>query len=312
MAWRNIELEGIVGGTLDSSGLTESAVERLVTERVTESDLLDFKGDVYPTTSRPRPLWTNEQEFAKDVAAFANERGGLLLLGVQDAQGTAVATTPIRGISPEREERRLRQALLNNQAPVVDCSFVWMKATSGGHYAGIVIAPSRRAPHAVLGDPGDNKRPLRYPVRHGSDTTWLTEHEVAERYRRRLAFQEDDAARVRRVIAEGCDTMRMVEGVWLFVAVVPERPAAGSLDRLAVERTQRWFDGHRPSSPLGRDLPAYGRGIPAPRRVTFTGGRRLASDDETYIQDAYLELHMDGSAFSATPLGGIGETRSGR
>src|SRR5262249_44898939 len=56
-------------------------------------------------------------------------------------------------------------------------------------------------------------------------------------------------------------------------------------------------------SPLGRALPAYGRGIPAPGKVTFTGSSRTTEDDETEVRDAYVELHVDGSAFAASPVG---------
>jgi hypothetical protein len=36
--------------------------------------------------------------------------------------------------------------------------------------------------------------------------------------------------------------------------------------------------------------------------VTFTGSLLSSDDDETAIRDAYVELHLDGSAFAAVPI----------
>jgi hypothetical protein len=301
--WRSHELESLIGGPLDSSGITEDALHRLVREPATESEQLDFKGGIYRQSKGPRPSWTPEQEFAKDVAALANRRGGLILLGVAEADGVAKELQPLTVMSADDEERRLRQALLNYQAPLADCWFVWIDATGGGRYCAVIVPPSRRSPHAVAGDPGEGRRALRYPVRHGRETMWLTESEVAEMYRRRQSAQEDEVLRVRRVVTDGCRMIREAAvGVWLFVAVVPESQVEGSLDRQTVDSIWTWQRQNGFSSPLGRDLGTYGQPIPAPGRVTFTNSTRTSTEDETEIRDGYLELHVDGSAFAATSI----------
>jgi len=154
----------------------------------------------------------------------------------------------------------------------------------------------------VLGDPGDLKKPLRYPVRHGADTLWLTEHEVAERYRRRLAAQQDEQARVERVVQGGSAALGHATGVWLYVAAVPEVPVVVRLDERMVNDIDTWHRRDSLVSPLDRSLQAYGRGIPAPGRVTFTGSLSTGVEDETEIRDAYVELHADGAAFAACPV----------
>lgn len=169
--WRSPGLEALIGGPLDSGALTESAVARLVSERTAESDQLDFKWAMYGATKGPKPPWTDEQEFAKDVSAFANHRGGLLVIGVDDAGGIASGISPLPGtLIPELEERRLRQALVNFQAPVALSEFVWVPTAAGEWFLAVVVPPSVRQPHAVLGDRGDPRPALRYPVRHGKDT----------------------------------------------------------------------------------------------------------------------------------------------
>jgi hypothetical protein len=112
--WRQPELEALLGGPLDAEGLTQEAIERLVDEGARESEVLDFKGALESPPKGPRPTWLPEQEFAKDVAAFANHRGGLLLVGVEDVGGIATKSAGwALPTNSEAEERRLRQALVN-------------------------------------------------------------------------------------------------------------------------------------------------------------------------------------------------------
>jgi hypothetical protein len=150
---------------------------------------------------------------------------------------------------------------------------------------------------------GTTTWPLTYPVRHGADTAWLTEPEVAERYRRRLTAQQDERARVETVVGDGSTALGHAAGIWLYAAAVPEAPVAVRLDGQTVQAIEEWHRGYSLPSPLGRSLQAYGRGIPAPGRVTFTGSLRSADEDETEIRDAYVALHVDGAAFAASPIG---------
>ena len=75
--WRSPELEAIFEGPLDAAGITEEAVRRVVADQTPESEVLDFKAALWAKTPRPRPPWAEEQEFAKDVGALANHRGGV-------------------------------------------------------------------------------------------------------------------------------------------------------------------------------------------------------------------------------------------
>lgn len=207
------------------------------------------------------------------------------------------------GTNVDGEERRLRQALRNQQSPLAECYFVWI-ASSAGIFAAVVVPPSVRAPHAVLGLPGDNTKPLRYPSRHGADTMWLTEPEVADRYRRRLQSAEDHATSTAALIQTANGLLPRDTGLWLYGAVIPEFEAAPDrLDKQVVAQIDGWFHQNGIGSPLDRSLRAHGRGIPAPGRVTFTGSRSYGSENETDVRDAYVELRLTGSAYAATPLG---------
>ncbi len=301
--WRHPELESLLGGPLDAEGITQQAIERLVDEGVRESEVLDFKAALEPPTKGSRPGWLPEQEFAKDVAAFANHRGGLLLIGVDDVDGVATGSPGwAMSLTAEQEERRLRQAVVNYLSPVATFECVWLERTPTGYFLGVVVPPSPRSPHAVTSPSGEGRTALRYPVRHGSDTVWLSEPEVAERYRRRSDTQAAEATRIEAVIENGATAISRTSGVWLYTAIVPEAPIHGRLDKSTVERVDRWQRSNGPTSPLGRSLPAYGRGIPAPGRVVFTGSRYSSEEDETDIRDALVELYVDGGVFAAVPI----------
>ncbi|GAB7046579.1 AlbA family DNA-binding domain-containing protein [Catenuloplanes indicus] len=138
--------------------MTEDVLDALVAGQVSETDQLDFKaGGAYQATRGPRGDWLTEQEFAKDVAAFANARGGLLLIGVAEAGGKASSLAPITSVASEAEEQRLRMALVNYLGPSTETFFLSIPAATGGFYLGVVVPPSRRGPHAVLAPSSDPK-----------------------------------------------------------------------------------------------------------------------------------------------------------
>ena len=58
-------------GVAPTDTIQAAAIGRLVDEDVVEDDRIDFKKSMYPVNDHGR------NELAKDVAAFANHRGGL-------------------------------------------------------------------------------------------------------------------------------------------------------------------------------------------------------------------------------------------
>ena len=297
--WRNHELEELVGGSLDATGITEASAARLTMEDARESEVLEFKAKLWGSADRQNPK--PGQELAKDVGSFANLRGGLILVGIEEGpSGVAAQLRPLGAtLDRDREERRLKQTLAVHMTPHAETQFVWIPVAAGGWLCAVIVPPSRHAPHAVL---VDREGGLRYPVRYGSAVRWLSEHEVADRYRRRHAGAADVARRVDEISQQGSRTLRGAGGLWLHASAVPETPSGSKLDKETVDRIDGWHRTTTMLSPLGRHISAYGRGIPAPGRVTFTGARRTDQQDETEVRDAYVELHVDGAALAATPI----------
>lgn len=309
--WTAPEVEATLRVAIDPAALTEQVLEHLVSSGAREGEQLEFKG---PLSSRPKggPAipWTPEQEFGKDVAALANHRGGLLILGVREIDGVATELKPYSGTTAEAEETRLRQAVLNHVAPQPATVFVPVPATVGGpsgtttagaFYLVIVVLPSPRAPHAVTAL-GDGMRPLRFPVRHGADIMWLTESEVAERYRRRFDALAAGDRHVAQVVDEGRRELRPAQGVWLYVAAVPEVLREATLDAAEVAAADAWVGANSLGSPLVRSLLVFGQAFPAPGKTVFTN---LPFDDTSEVGDpvsGYVELHADGCAFAPTSI----------
>lgn len=65
-------------------------------------DDLDWKKALPPSDEKKK------KEFAKDVAAMANTKGGLIVFGVEDADESAVA---ISGVSNGERDRQRSRAL---------------------------------------------------------------------------------------------------------------------------------------------------------------------------------------------------------
>lgn len=301
--WRNSNLEELLGGALESGSITEQHLQRLIDLEARENEYLDFKRSIYATTRGPRGEWSSEQEFAKDVTAFANGVGGVIAIGVDEREGVATALTPIEGASFAIEEQRLRFALANYCGPPARLDFVEVSSDRGaGYYMLVVVPPSRSSPHAVLAQPGDRRRTLRYAIRNGADVDWLSEHEVANRYSRRFLGIQERERREQTVLREGREALSRTTNTWVYVAVAPDYPNAGVLDRAAVADARNWLFNQQIESPLRSSLAVTGGPIAGPGRTTFTEHPYTDSDDAGDPRGTYIELYVDGHVFLAHEL----------
>lgn len=278
---------------------TTALVERLVDDGVAESETLEFKGGRYQGSEAGG--WGPAQEFAKDVAALANHRGGVLVIGIRDKARIADELAPIVDVDAEGEQRRLRQWLARYTAPVVEADVRDVPATGGsGYYLVVVVPRSPHQPHAVLAD--NSRRPLIYPVRDGQDTRYLNEHEVARRYADRLQGQVERRELFEGLISEGVSSLDRSSSIWMWLALRPEFPLNRELDTATANAISDWWHSlPLLNGPFGSLLWArnaiVGRGF-----VSFTSHKFRDEDDEADPRDSYVELHADGSSFVAIDL----------
>lgn len=267
----------VLGGSIEELG--EAHFQHAVDEHVPEHFDLDWKRDMYEGSD------AGKKELAKDVAAMANTGGGLVVVGVDDAkQDHAARLAPVTKL-PGRSEEWMRSVLSNWVQPVVPGVRIrWIPSTGNADlgYWAIAVPQSTTAPHAVLGNLG-NDMSFRFPVRHGTTTRTLSESEIANHYRNRFEQIAAERARIQALREEG-DADLNEANHWVAVALVPA--ARGSLpmttrsDRLeafraAVTLADRCFSHQWPSE-----------GKPGRRRMRFAG-------------TVSGHLHQDGSAYLA-------------
>lgn len=280
MPQRFRRLEDRLGAAL-SSTMTEDQLRQLVDQNIVETDDLDFKR-LYEKDEQHRA------EFAKDVAAFANSVGGVIVLGVADTRGVATKLMP-RDDFGDPEIRRFRSIIAERVHPLVPIETIEVPSVDepGKSYLLILVPRSLLAPHAVT-SPSD--RALRYFVRYGSQTAPLSESQVADRYRDRFEMVRGRLDRLDQLMSEGAASLPLREPT-LATGVVPESGGHVALDAAKVKHLMEWVAGVSPLSIGGDTIFHFAQASTGVRRVYIREGVRL-----------YTELHSDGSVYFAHSL----------
>lgn len=104
--------------------------------RQKEGEQLDFKQRI-----------TSKEKIAKTICAFANTRGGLLLIGVKDDR-------TITGIDPEEEKFMLQQAASEYCQPQVPLNFEELEDEEDRTVLVVQIEESLHKPHRCLNSQG--------------------------------------------------------------------------------------------------------------------------------------------------------------
>lgn len=206
-------LHGIFGVPVADIGVAE--IQQAIEDRVVENDELDWKRKPYRRGQGA--------EIAKDLAALANHRGGVIVIGVDEDGHAAHEQTPTDDSAAEIE-KMIRSAAAARIQPFLSGITVRQTEDLPGtteHFVIISVEPSRDAPHACTPD-GPNGNTLSYPVRHGADTRYLKEFEVATRYRDRQASRTALTATLERIHNDGlANSQGLDTEASLSVAVVP-------------------------------------------------------------------------------------------
>ena len=112
---------------------------------------------------------SDRAEVAKDVAAFANYQGGLIMIGVTDSDGVAISVDPWD--VTETDELRIREIVTERVVPYIDIAIQRVASQDARKGFLLIAVPgSNDAPHAVqvVGDK------VRYPFTMASaPDLWL-------------------------------------------------------------------------------------------------------------------------------------------
>lgn len=155
--------------------ITEAMIDSAIAQQIPESDELDWKSRLPPRQD------FKVSDIVKDIAAFANAGGGVLLFGVADVE-KAAAGREDAGELDENYERTIRQACMTNIAPpVFGVEAIKIASTAEKRLAALVVPASPDGPHFVY-----RGEFFGAPLRVGSDTHWLREQQIEAAYRSRF------------------------------------------------------------------------------------------------------------------------------
>lgn len=272
-------------------------VVQAVEAGVAEADDLDWKQALPPEVEKKR------LEFAKDVAAMANTRGGLIVHGVREKNERAVGLTGVP--NGERDRQALRSFANRYVRPLVDG--LRIEALDGEDGApGLIVVfvpPSPDAPH-VIGE----KNEMGVPYRYGTDTNWMSEGQLERAYRDRFTRRGDDRAALSALIDGLRPEIDLLKGVWVAVAARPVAPLAllsGRPEREQVTATvvkaeelvNEVFGKSQGRVPVLNELLPRGA-ILNPRnglRRWVIRSNHSSVDPRELVDGAIVELHHDGS-----------------
>jgi hypothetical protein len=281
VALRSRRLQTLLVEPLDD--LRYEHLEALVTNHVSEAFDLDFKATLYGNADKDR------RDLATDVAALANTAGGLLVLGIEEDRQARAAAAPGVAISDD-EIRRILQVVgsLVVPLPVFEPMPVLKPGETGHGFLVVAVLRSLLAPHAVIVNQG-----LRYPLRNGTTTRYLSEPEVASAYRERFAGAQRQTERVEEIEPQALVRLDTSGLPWVVVSLVPDMPGDLSIngDVFAMFQ-QRIRDQSATVVPAGANF-----------RRASVGRRRLLADgtmgESPQAKWASIELHTDGSGVCA-------------
>jgi hypothetical protein len=160
--------------------LDEGDIMMLLDRAEPEQILLDYKEEIEASDHF-------KKELAKDVSAFANSRGGYLLVGVSEKEGKPVAVPGIaRMLGQQKVEEWVEQVALSNISPRLPIETKVVELTNSDKVVLIVrVRESWKGPHMVTFQ-HDN----RYYRRFNNLSMPAEEYEVRELFERGIKYQD--------------------------------------------------------------------------------------------------------------------------
>ncbi|ELS59010.1 AlbA family DNA-binding domain-containing protein [Streptomyces viridochromogenes] len=286
--------------------LTYDMVAAAVADKLPESDDLDWK-EPLPGFARTPGVWN---EFAKDVAAMANTRGGLLIYGVSD-------DIKFVGVDLAKvDEKQMLSAIRNGIQPYISGIDIIPLPAPGGAGPDVLVVdvpPSEMAPHFQYGWEAKDKDRATFnaPHRINDHTFYMHEHQVARAYRERFARQDGADALLQAGLTQTTETvLSESEGLpaWLVIAARLTRPVPRMVP--APTHTEAKYTLHEALKTAGRINDVGGPAVLSNVLGSDlqVGLRRwvassfLVPDRRSPGRDAMVELHHDGTVTVSAEL----------
>ncbi|GLZ09705.1 hypothetical protein Acsp03_71710 [Actinomadura sp. NBRC 104412] len=243
-------------------------------------------------------------DIAVDIATFANHLGGVIIVGMAEANARPSKAVGIE--LTDAFQRRIRTCVAGRvfPQPQFDMRAVPDPTDTSATPRGlllIMVPRSPLAPHAVL-DPKEKEK-LRWPRRHGTGKIWMSESDIATGYRRRFVAAAEQSERLTTVEAQCLEAIQnhkdkgkvhdYTAGL-LLVSLAPDLPGHMIIDR----------DSH---AQFNRDIQQDSILIGSNKlgELTRVGvGRRRLTAETAGWPAIRAELHSDGSGAVAIHLPG--------
>ncbi|UOQ88716.1 ATP-binding protein [Agromyces endophyticus] len=280
--------------------LTDQMIDDAVAQGIGENDELDWK------TALPPEKEFRESDIVKDIAAFANAGGGIIVFGVSETNKAAGGRHDAGELTEgyERTIRRVTMAAIT--PPVFGVEVVAIPSTTGARAVALLIPASPDGPHLVY-----RNDQFGAPLRTGADTHWMKERELEAAYRSRFEGARRGEEALHQIYDDIAAAADPSDRAVLVGAARPRsrRPRSEPLESVAstVDRAQlvtRWWLGGLKYSPL-EDVEMY------QARPTL-GGQYLPPKSPNDYREAHAVLLDDGSVGLSWRAGGHERDKSGR
>ena len=226
--WLPQSLHDLLGDDLDQIDWT--ALQSLI--GASEGEELEFKQEMW---SQGR-----NEELARDIAQYANQRGGMIVIGAQEVDGKLAGFVPLE--LTEADELRIQEIVASRISPRPEIHTKRIAANSNSfepttHILLISAPSSHLKPHAVK-----ENRGFSYPIRSGSRKHYLNETEISDHYARRQTNHEQIHGRLGALVDSASaelDGSTLSQSA-LVCAAVPEQGGQANLTSDSARDIQRY------------------------------------------------------------------------
>ncbi|MBX9152250.1 AlbA family DNA-binding domain-containing protein [Rhodococcus qingshengii] len=272
--------------------ITDEMIDAAVTAGITETADLDWKSELPPIKA------LSQSDFPKDIAAMANNGGGIIVYGIDEDEKAA---TGRRNVDlTEQHERALRSAAVTAISPPVFGLGIHQIGTSGNQVVAIVVGASVDGPHLIY-----KNDYFGAPIRNDADTVWMKERHIELMYRARFDERRNSTEALDTLYTEQTAGRDTAKRAWLIAVAHPRLPAS-TMTRPTREQATSMFtvaDAHtytaRGHSPLG----AVRRHDPRPGLRRWIAPN-IRDPDSTRWSEAWASIHHNGAVTIAASVGG--------
>lgn len=277
--------------------VTDELLNEAVGAGAIETYDLDWKSQLPPVKALP------QTDFPKDVAAMANNGGGLIVYGVNETQKAATDRVDV-GDFDEGYERALRSAAITAISPPVIGLKIHRLGTEADQNRAVVvqIAASADGPHLIY-----RNELFGAPIRNDSDTVWMKERQIELMYRARFDERRHASDALDALFKDAASGRNTGDRAWFIAVAHPSVPKfLRRMDRDEARLTMKKTEPLALSfaGPTGiHPLQNVDRLNPRPGLRRWVAANTATGERESW-KEAWASIHHDGSVTLAAAVGG--------